>query len=728
MSRDGTVRPEKRGRIAAMGFAKAFAMGFAIALAVGAAPARPAAAQPTPESPSHAPPQVTFEVEVGARSPAPSPDGSALALSVLGDIFVMPIAGGKATPVTRGESWDRHPAWSPDGRFLAYSEHLQGGSRLLLKNMETGLTQVVFDTRSGPAGGGEILQVDFDSAGDWIYFVRQMSQYDAHLWRVQPDGSGREQLTFTQGWHEWSFALSPDGTELMLETGRYEGTDLFVLDLESRRPTRLTDTPERETSVAWSNDGDTRAWIETLDGVERVMVSTGGAPAREITQFAFGQSELAFEPGGDLIIANARLLHRLDPATGESTPIPVSAPFQRAAEVADDLVITDVRLFAATGGDEAISGAHVVVTDGRITAVGTGPVEAPPGVPVIAGEGRTLMPSLMDNHRHFWQATQGAPLLREGVTSVREPGVAIADGMDFKDAAALGILSAPQIFSTGPLLDGWGGYHPMVDVSIEDPAAAAPLVRALKAQGVDALKAYFLLEPDVLAAVVAEAHALGLPVTGHLGVRTSWTEALDAGIDGFSHIRIWKDFLDPSELPDGRSETLDSGVDPISRMQVDWTGIDVDSPEVTALLERLAETGTAIDPTLHVHRSQESQRTAFDLESFDRARDGYEGMKAFVRRAVEAGVPLLAGTDNVGIHDELESYEAAGVPRARILEAATINGLRWLGVDDDVGTVEVGKRANLLLVDGDPLTDIRALREVELVLKDGVVVFGGESR
>lgn len=706
----GRTHEAERGALASMLVPALVALAFTPATAVAA----------------QSPPTETVRVEVGARSPAPSPDGSTLALSVLGDIFVVPIEGGEATPVTRGQSWDRHPAWSPDGRFLAYSEHLQGGSRLLLRNMATGLHQIVFDTRSGSGGGGaggEILQIDFDPAGAWIYFVRQMSQYDAHLWRVRPDGSDLEQLTFTQGWHEWSFALSPSGDELLLETGRYEGTDLFVMDLESRTPTRLTDTPERELGVAWSADGRTRAWVESMDGVDRVMVSTDGAPAREITRFPYGQSELVFEPGGQLIMANARRLHRIDPATGEHTPIPVSAPFERAAELPDDWVITNVRLFPATGGDEAIPNAHVVVTDGRISAVGTGAVEAPPGVPVIDGNGGTLLPSLMDNHRHFWQSTQGPTLLRNGVTAVREPGVAIADGMDFKDAAALGILPSPEIYSTGPLIDGWGGYHPMVDVTIEDPAAAAPLVRALADQGVDALKAYFLLEPEVMAAVVAEAHALELPVTGHLGVRTSWTEAMDAGMDGFSHIRIWKDFRDPTDTPDGRNETLDSGVDRVSRMQVDWTDIDMDSPEMSALIERLAETGTAIDPTLYVHRRQESLRNSVSMESFDRALGGYAGMKAFVRRAVEAGVPLLAGTDNVSINNELEAYEEAGVPRARILEAATINGARWIGAGDEFGTVEVGKRANLLLVEGDPLADIGALRAVELVLKDGVVMF-----
>lgn len=263
----------------------------------------------------------------------------------------------------------------------------------------------------------------------------------------------------------------------------------------------------------------------------------------------------------------------------------------------------------------------------------------------------------------------------------------------------------------------------MVDVSLDDPNAAAPLVRALKDQGVDALKAYFLLEPHVLAAVVAEADRQGLPVTGHIGVRTSWNEAMDAGISGFNHIRVWRDFLDPERLPDGSDGSLDSSRDRVSRMQADWTDIDPDSPEVETLIERLAATGTAIDPTVYIQRIPEDARSGFSLEEFERARESFERMKRFVAKAVDAGVPLLAGTDNVRLNDELETYAEAGVPNVEILRAATVNGARWLGVDDQLGTVEPGKRAHLLLVDGDPLKDIEALREVDLVLKDGVVVF-----
>ena len=348
-----------------------------------------------------------------------------------------------------------------------------------------------------------------------------------------------------------------------------------------------------------------------------------------------------------------------------------------------------------------------------------------PGTPVIDGGGRMLLPGLMDNHYHYWQPLAGADLLAAGVTAIRDPGSAIQDAMDFKDAVRLGVLAGPDVYTAGPLIDGPAGYHPMVDVSIDDPAAAPALVRALKEQGVDLLKAYFLLDPDVLAAVVAEARVQGLPVTGHIGVRTSWRQAIEAGISGFNHIRVWRDFLPPEIQVDGRDMSLDGGRNPVGRMQADWRDIDPASPEVMSLLELMAETETGLDPTLYIQEFEDSDRARFSLEQFHTGRQAYERMGEFVRRAVELGVPLLAGTDNVGLFNELEAYADAGVPNAAILRAATANGARWLGKEDDFGTVQPGRRAHLILVDGDPLADIADLRNIDLVVKDGVIVFGG---
>ncbi len=115
--------------------------------------------------------------------------------------------------------------------------------------------------------------------------------------------------------------------------------------------------------------------------------------------------------------------------------------------------------------------------------------------------------------------------------------------------------------------------------------------------------------------------------------------------------------------------------------------------------------------------------SGFQLGQFSKAQQSFDRMKMFVRRSVEAGVPLLAGTDNVVLDDELETYAEADIPNAAILKPATINGARWIGHGDESGTIEVGKRAHLMLIDGDPLEDVKVLRNVDLVVKDGVIVF-----
>jgi len=87
------------------------------------------------------------------------------------------------------------------------------------------------------------------------------------------------------------------------------------------------------------------------------------------------------------------------------------------------------------------------------------------------------------------------------------------------------------------------------------------------------------------------------------------------------------------------------------------------------------------------------------------------------------GVLILAGTDNMNLFNELESYAEAGIPNAAILQAATINGAKWLGKETDFGTIEAGKRAHIILVDGDPLKDIKEIRNISVVIKDGHIVF-----
>ena len=658
------------------------------------------------------------EVDRGAMDPAVSPDGTQIATSILGKIWIVPFEGGDAVQVTRGIGWDRRPAWSADGRFLAYGHQLRSGTSLVIHNLQTGNVNVIYHSGAG------IGHIEFDPKGEGLYFVAEGSQYDAHLWKVSTDGTDPTQLTHTTNWHEWSFALDPEGDRVFLESGRYGGADLYMMNLESKAVERLTRSPANEFSVAWSRDGRTRVFVEGYDGVDRVMVQVDDGEARPIFESSYDQKQIALHPNRNVaVMAAGRRLYSLDLNSGRTTPISFTAAFSLPALPAADLAIVNASLFDGTG-NAIVEQATVLVRDGLIAEVRSGNRGAiPADMPVIDAAGKTLLPGLMDNHYHYWSAHSGSRLLARGVTSVRDPGVAISESMNYKDAINLGLLAGPSIYTTGPLIDGEHGYHPMVDVSLRTPEAAAPLVRALKEQGVDALKVYFMLDPEVLRAVVREAREQGLPVTGHIGVRTSWNEAMDAGINGFNHIRVWRDFLSPEQQPHGLNESLDGSRNPTARSQRDWRDIDPASPEVAALIERMAETGTALDPTLRIQRIDESSRSRFSLELFAAAEQSYQRMGRFVQKAQQAGVLLLAGTDNINLFAEMEAYAEFGIPNAEILKAATVNGARWLGKDDEFGTIEPGKRAHMVLVDGNPLEDIKEIRNVVLVVKDGVVVY-----
>jgi imidazolonepropionase-like amidohydrolase/Tol biopolymer transport system component len=659
-------------------------------------------------------------VEKGAQDPVVSPDGSKIAVSILGKIWLVPAAGGAARQVTTGLGWDTHPAWSSDGQFLAYAHSLPQGTDLAVLNFSTGNTRVLTHVNFG------LGQIGFHPAGKDIYYLVDQSQYDCHLWSIPLDGGEAKQLTLTEGWHEWSFAFSPDGEKMILDQGRYGGSDLYLMNLKDGATTRLTNTPAHEFSACWTADGKNCVYLKSENGVDFVVVmaAENGTP-REVFSSPYSQKQLALFPDGKgAVICSARTLWRIDLESGVTTPLSFKASFGLAPQTAPNLLITNARLFDGTGSD-AQSNVTIEVRNGRIAAIHKGQVPATQSanIPVLDAAGKTLLPGLMDNHYHYWNAFDGSSLLMHGITSIRDPGTAISTFMNFKEAINNGILEGPDIFGTGPLIDGWPGYHPAVDVELTKPEVAAPLVRALKAQGVDAIKVYFMLNPAVLKAVVAEAKKLGLPTTAHIGVRTSWGEAVDFGINGLCHIRVWKDFLPPELQPNGENETLDFQKNMVGRMQSDWRGIDPKSPAVQALLEKIAKNNVALDPTLAGQNVGDTHKKMLGFEQYAAAKESYEKMKQFIRRAYESGATILAGTDNGSLFEELEAYAEAGIPNKGILQSVTALGAKWLGKSADFGTIEVGKRANLILVDGDPLKDIKELRKITLVVKDGRIVF-----
>jgi imidazolonepropionase-like amidohydrolase len=257
------------------------------------------------------------------------------------------------------------------------------------------------------------------------------------------------------------------------------------------------------------------------------------------------------------------------------------------------------------------------------------------------------------------------------------------------------------------------------------------------------IKLYSSLKPELVPGIVEAAHARGMRVSGHIPEGMTAEQAVRAGFDEVQHTNMLVlNFL---------SDTLDTRTPQrFSGPAQEAAGLDLDSYEMRAFVALLRERGTVIDPTLNVFENLFTARAgevdpvlaaiATRLpptvqrgirggglpvpEGMDqRYRDSFQAFLRLIAMMHRAGIPIVAGTDALpgfALHRELELYELAGIPAREVLQIATIGAARVAGRATDLGSIEAGKLADLILVDGDPANGISAIRNVQLVMKDGV--------
>ena len=433
-------------------------------------------------------------------------------------------------------------------------------------------------------------------------------------------------------------------------------------------------------------------------------------------------------------------------------------------------VIRGVTIVDGTGAPPMSDGV-VVIRNGWIEAVGpAGTVAIPAGADVRSLPGRWLLPGFLDLHAHLafgptrlgskggvpeisveYDDAASQELARTelafGVTTVRNPGAPTVEGVRLRDRIRLGLVPGPRIFTAGELLDATPA--PGLAVAVKTEAEARAEVDRQAEAGVDYVKLYAGLRPPLVRAAVDQAHRRGLRAIGHL-FATSWTEAANAGIDGLVHIMASSPLL----LPEARRREFQDGIRG-TQFMTDWFRYyDPDSPEAVELLAALRAHHVTIDPTLVVFeamvRGDDSAVTqspdlayapevfldgwrtftlsqGWTADDYRRARSLWPRVLAFTRRLHEAGVLLTVGTDvpnpwvvpGAGYHRELELLVEAGIGADDVIRMATHDGAQALGVLSELGTVTAGKRADLVVLTGDPLADIRNSRTVEWVIQGG---------
>jgi imidazolonepropionase-like amidohydrolase len=406
-------------------------------------------------------------------------------------------------------------------------------------------------------------------------------------------------------------------------------------------------------------------------------------------------------------------------------------------------VIRNARLFDSANA-RLREGLHdVYILRGRIASIAPAGAGVDAAVPQrsLDAAGRVLLPGLFDMHGHVGR-WEGGLNLATGVTTVRDLGNDNATLQQIIDETGMGAVFGPQIVPTG-FLEGESPYSARNGFVISTLEQAKRAVDWYAAHGYPQIKIYNSFPREHLKATIAHAHERGLRVSGHVPAFLRARDVVEAGFDEVNHInQVVLNFL-VDERTDTR--TLQRFYLPAEKT----AGIDFEGAAVREFVELLRSRGTVIDPTL----------TTFD---FLRQRDGemspayasiaahlpatlqrglmsggmeianerlhalynrsYARMIDFVGRLHRAGVPLVAGTDAIPgftLQRELELYVQAGIPAGEVLRIATLNGARYSGVLADRGSIEVGKLADLLLVDGDPTADIGAIRNVALVVTQG---------
>lgn len=435
-------------------------------------------------------------------------------------------------------------------------------------------------------------------------------------------------------------------------------------------------------------------------------------------------------------------------------------------ENAPVIVLIHARLIDGTGSPTA-EDQTIVISGGKIVALGaSSATEVPAGAHVIDSSGKTVIPGLVMMHEHLFTtsssisaAIHGNPWLEEeaipfplmylaaGVTTMRTTGSIDGDeDLSVKHAIDAGQRPGPEMFLTAPYLEGkpsTAHYFRQMRI-LKDAEDARRTVDLWASKGMTSFKAYVNITPEDLKAAIDEAHRKDLKITGHL-CSVGFTEAADLGIDNIEHGLPFDEEFYPDKLP---------GVCPdlFKAMAFFDSRLDVNRSDVRAMTRHLVDKGVAITSTLAVAEdfTGAGQPLSWMANREERAlgwrswfmyrmirsqfqKHPFPHLLAkemqFERAFVAGGGLLMAGCDptgdggtlaGYGDQREIELLVQAGFSPVEAIHIATENGAKFLGQSERIGTIAVGKQADLVLIAGDPSRQISDIRRVEVVFKKGV--------
>jgi len=658
----------------------------------------------------------------GIVRPVISPDGQQIAFAAVGDIYVMPV-GGKPVNLTNDQALDTDPAWSPDGTQLAYSSdkdsaHLQ----LWIRDMPSGRSRPVTHLTTQPQGA------TWSPDGTRLAFFTVTGMWRVAEIAVLDVASGTVTTVHETLAQPGTPTWSPDGTRLALAavapyTRRFrEGTNQ-VLTMAVNGDDDQWYAPVPTLSIdsrggcgpVWSPDGTKMAAI--YEGVLAVWpVSPAGAPLgppRHVT------TESAHAPSwqGDsrhILYQALDQLRITDLETGETRTVPLELTYTPAVPTGHLVVhagtLVDMKSPATQSQvDILIEGntiRSVVPHADRHHAVGQ----------VVDASHLTVMPGLTEFHSHLqpdFGESQGRAWLAFGITTVRSPGNTPYEAVEEREANEAGVRPGPRVYGTGYLME-WQRVYYKMGVALSTPAHFEMELQRAQVLQYDLLKSYVRL-PDLQQKRMVEfAHSIGIPVATH----EIYPAAL-VGVDNTEHTAATSRRGYSPKLA-----TLQRAYEDV--VQLFGKSGRIFCPTISGGgVRKLFEDDADLkhDPRFTLYPAWMQQRVAAGGRSGAGPGGGGDptgGSGKMVLDVMHAGGLIVAGTDTpngINLHGELTAYVMAGMSNYEALKAATVNPAQALGFAG--GTIEAGKLADLVLVDGDPLANIANAHKVKRVIANG---------
>jgi hypothetical protein len=422
---------------------------------------------------------------------------------------------------------------------------------------------------------------------------------------------------------------------------------------------------------------------------------------------------------------------------GKKRAIDAAAALTRRPAV---LAITNARLFDPVTL-RVIPGTTIVVRGNRIEAVGPD-VSVPPDAERIDAGGKSVIPGLWDMHVHL-DAMDGMLNIASGVTEVRDLGNDLDYALALQKQFAAGAAVGPHVILAG-LVDGPGPYAGPTKFLIDNEEQARKAIDTFASHGYVQTKIYSSVKPELVPFIARYSHEKGMRVSGHIPAHMIAAEAVRDGYDEIQHINM----LLLNFMPDVKETQTPLRFTAVAERAAN---LDLASPDVRSFVDLLLEHHTVVDPTVTAFENMFVARRGVVSPSYaaiadrlptqvrrnfisgglpipdgmdQRYRASFAKMLEFVKLLHDSGVPIVAGTDGLAgftLHRELELYVQAGIPAAEVLRIATLGAATVMHRESDLGSVTPGKLADLVVIDGDPTTNISDVRKPVWVVKDGLL-------